>query len=76
VHHKEVDWASFSDRTSVPLEVNVWHHGGIADWLFRRLLPRTKTEHHAVVDRHRHALLRQILSAHDGQEDERAEDDP
>jgi hypothetical protein len=39
-------------------------------------LPWTETDHHAVIDRHGHALLRQILSADDGQEDERAEDDP
>jgi hypothetical protein len=40
------------------------------------LLPWTKTEHDAVIDRHRHALLRHVFSAHDWQEDERGEDDP
>ena len=75
VDHKDVGWTAVSGRCATPVIVDIRHYGGIArlgGWLGD---PRP-CKVNAWVDRHRHALLRQILSAHDGQKDKRAEDDP
>jgi hypothetical protein len=75
VDHKEIKRAALCDGIAAPVKVDVWHHGGIARLVLWWNDPRP-CEDHAVINRHRHALLRQILSSHDGKKDERAEDDP
>ncbi len=77
MHQEEVSVAALSGRTATPVGVDLRYDGIKARLAGRRLYPGLVVRIlEAVVDGHPHALLRRVLSAHDGQEDERAEDDP
>lgn len=77
MHQEEVMVAALSGRTTTPVGIDLWHDGIKARLTGRRLYPGLIVRIlEAVVDGHPHALLWRVLCAHDGQEDERAEDDP
>lgn len=77
MHQEEVSVAALSGRTTTPVGVDLWHDGIKARLADRRLYPGLVVRIlEAVVDGHPHALLWRVLCAHDGQEDERSEDDP
>jgi hypothetical protein len=77
VDHKLIAWAASSSRISAPIKVDEWHNCGVAGLVLRGSNPGLELPIvEAAVNGHRHAWLWHILSAHDRQEDERAEDDP